>query len=119
MISGTTLELPWLLFGTRLGFDETARIFLFFTALLWLVASVYTVGYFKDCSSRTRFFTWFLLAMAGNLGLILAQDMVIFYTLFSLMSFASYGLVVHHRTPEAFRAGQVYIILVEIGRAHV
>jgi len=115
MKSGTTLELPWLLFGTRLGFDETARIFLFFTALLWLVASVYTAGYFKDSSSRTRFFTWFLLAMAGNLGLILAQEIVIFYTFFSLMSFASYGLVVHHRTPEALRAGQVYIILVVVG----
>jgi len=115
MKPGITFELPWLLFGTRLGFDETARIFLCFTALLWLVASVYTVGYFKDRSSRSRFFTWFLLSMAGNLGLILAQDMIIFYSFFALMSFASYGLVVHDRTPEAFRAGGVYIILVVVG----
>ena len=57
---GITLELPWLVFGTRLGFDETARIFLFFTALLWLVASVYTAGYFSSRSSKTRFFIWFL-----------------------------------------------------------
>jgi len=61
------------------------------------------------------FFTWFLLAMAGNLGLILARDMVIFYTFFALMSFASYGLVVHEHTPEALRAGRVYIILVVVG----
>jgi len=115
MKPGITLELPWLLFGTRLGIDETARIFLCFTALLWLVAGVYAVGYFKDCSSRSRFFTWFLLSMAGNLGLILAQDMIIFYSFFALMSFASYGLVIHDRSSEALRAGRVYIILVVVG----
>lgn len=112
---GITLDLPWLLFGTRLGFDEAARIFLFFTGLLWLVAGVYATGYFTRRSSRTRFFIGFLLAMAGNLGLILARDMVIFYTFFALMSFAAYALVVHERTPEALRAGRVYIVLVVVG----
>ena len=112
---GITLEMPWLLFGTHLGFDEIARIFLFFTALLWLLSSIYAVGYFSRRSSRVRFFTWFLLAMAGNLGLILAQDMVIFYTFFALMSLASYGLVVHERTSEALRAGRVYIVMAVVG----
>jgi len=112
---GITLELPWLLFGTRLELDETGRIFLFFTALLWLMASVYAVGYLSSRSSRTRFFIGFLLAMAGNLGLILAQDLAVFFTFFTLMSFASYGLVVHERTLEALRAGKVYIVLVVVG----
>jgi len=112
---GITIELPWLLFGTYLGFDETARVFLFFTSLLWLVTGIYSTGYFSKHSSRARFFIWFLLAMAGNLGLILAQDMVIFYTFFTLMSFASYGLVIHERTLEALRAGRIYIVLVVVG----
>lgn len=112
---GITIELPWLLFGTRLGFDETAKVFLFFTSLLWLAAGIYSTGYFSKRSSGTRFFIWFLLAMAGNLGLILAQDMVIFYTFFALMSFASYGLVIHERTSEALRAGRIYIVLVVVG----
>ncbi len=112
---GTTLELPWLLFGSYLGFDETAKIFLFFTSLLWLVAGIYSTGYFSESRSRARFFIWFLLAMAGNLGLILAQDMVLFYTFFALMSFASYGLVVFERSPEALRAGRVYIVMVVVG----
>ena len=53
--------------------------------------------------------------MAGNLGLILAQDLASFYLFFALMSFASYGLVVHERSIEALRAGRVYILLVVIG----
>ncbi len=109
------LKLPWMLFGVHLGLDETARVFLFFTSLLWLVAGIYAAGYFSKEASKTQFFVWFLLAMAGNLGLILAQDMIIFFTFFALMSFASYGLVVHQRSPEALRAGRIYIILVVVG----
>jgi len=115
MPPGLTIKLPWLLLGSYLGFDETARIFLFFTSLLWLVAGIYSTGYFSRDSSRSRFFIWFLFAMAGNLGLILAQDMVLFYTYFALMSFASYGLVVFERSLESFRAGRVYIVMVVVG----
>ena len=115
LMPGVTLELPWLLLGTRLGLDETGRVFLFFSALLWLVAGVYTTGYFSRRSSRAKFFSWFLLAMSGNLGLILAQDLAAFFTFFTLMSFASYGLVVHERTSEALRAGRIYIVLVVVG----
>lgn len=110
-----TMELPWLLFGSTLIFDDTSRYFMLFTSLLWLVAGVYSVGYFSDRSARKRFFIWFLLAMTGNLGLILAQDLAVYYTLFALMSFASYGLVVHDRTQDALHAGRIYIILVVIG----
>lgn len=112
---GAMLDLPWLLLGASLGLDETASMFLFFTSFLWVVAGVYASGYFKEDPSRVRFFIAFLLAMAGNLGLILAQDMVLFYTLFALMSFASYVLVVHTATAAAIRAGRIYIMLVVVG----
>ncbi len=112
---GTVLKLPWILFGTHMGFDEIAQIFLFFTSLLWLVAGIYSIAYFSNRSVRKRFFIWFLLAMTGNIGLILAQDLALFYTFFALMSFSSYGLVVHERTRDALRAGRIYIILVVLG----
>ena len=112
---GTSLEISWLLLGTSLGIDETGRVFLFFTSLLWLLAGIYAAGYLSSRAARLRFFTWYLFAMAGNLGLILAQDLAAFYTFFALMSFASYGLVVFEGTAEALRAGRIYIILVVIG----
>lgn len=115
MPTGVSIELPWLLLGSHLGFDETARVFLFFTSLLWLLAGIYSTGYFSKDSSRSRFFIWYLFAMAGNLGLVLAQDMVLFYTFFALMSFASYGLVVFDRSLESLRAGRVYIVMVVAG----
>ncbi len=112
---GIELELPWMLFGVQLGLDETARVFLLFSSVLWLVAGIYAIGYFSKNSSKPSFFVYFLLAMTGNFGLILAQEILLFFTFYALMSFASYGLVVHQRGAEALRAGRIYIILVVIG----
>jgi formate hydrogenlyase subunit 3/multisubunit Na+/H+ antiporter MnhD subunit len=115
MSPGPAVELPWLLLGTRLGMDTTAQVFLFFTSLLWTCAGVYARAYFLPDAAPHRFFGFFLVTLSGNLGLILAQDVVSFYLFFAVMSFAAYGLVVHDGSVEAHRAGQVYIGLVVIG----
>ncbi len=110
------LPLSWLLLGTKLALvDDTGRLFLLFTALLWWLSGMYARVYLYDQSGRCRFFVYFLLAMTGNLGLILAQDLVSFYLFFTLMSFASYGLVVHERSTQSLHAGRIYIVLVVIG----
>ena len=111
-----TFQLSWVLLGTELGLESnTSRLFLLFTTLLWWLSGMYAQRYLLDRPGRNRFFGYFLLSMTGNLGLILAQDMMSFYLFFALMSFASYGLVVHERTNEALHAGRIYIILVIIG----
>lgn len=109
------VDLPWLFLGARFGLDDGNRIFLLFTAVLWLAGGLHAAGYLHDDPRRDVFWLFWLGAMAGNLGLVLALDAASFYVFFALMSFASYGLVVHARTPEAFEAGRVYLALVVIG----
>ncbi|MDJ0621605.1 MAG: proton-conducting transporter membrane subunit [Desulfocapsaceae bacterium] len=110
---GSSVEVPVLLLGTRFGLDQVGMGFLFLTTVIWILAAWHAKGYIT--TRRSSFGVYFLLAMSGNFGLILAQDMVGFYLFFALMSFASYGLVIHERTPEARYAGKVYIVLVIIG----
>lgn len=112
---GTEIEIPWLVLGTRLGLDHTGQTFLFFTALLWLVSGVFGVTYLARDKYRGRFFAFYLLAMGGNIGLILAMDVASFYAFYALMSFSSYGLVAHNRDAESLRAGRIYIYLVVTG----
>lgn len=113
----TQIDLPWLLIGARLGLDETARIFLLLTAGLWTFAGIYAGAYHADDDRRWRYFLFHLITLAGNLGLVIAQDAASFYLFFVTMSFAAYGMVVHAGTGEALRAGRVYIVLVIIGEA--
>ncbi len=112
---GSTLDYSSLLLGTIFQFDFTARMFLLFTALLWLVAGLFAAVYLRQDGRRGRFFAFFLMAMSGNFGLILSGDMASFYTFFALMSFASYALIVHTGQSEAIYAGRIYMVLVIVG----
>lgn len=113
------LALPWMLTGVAFGLDELGQIFLLFTAVLWLASGLYAWILLKGKPGEARFHAFFLLAMAGNLGVILARDMAGFYLFFVLMSFAAYVLVIHDGSSEARRAGKVYLVLVVIGEALV
>ena len=106
---------PFLLIGTELGLDPIGRVFLLFTAFLWLCSGVYARSYLERDPLRHRFFVFFLLTASGNLGLIMARDMIGFYLFFVLMTFAAYGLIMHDGSLSARRAGLVYVVLAVFG----
>jgi formate hydrogenlyase subunit 3/multisubunit Na+/H+ antiporter MnhD subunit len=107
--SAEIVTLDWVLLGIRLGVDDTGRIFLLASALMWMVAAVYAAGSLPRSPDSARFRVFFQLAMAGNFGLILAQDMVSFYLGFTLMGLSAYGLVAHKWSASARHAGRLYL----------
>jgi formate hydrogenlyase subunit 3/multisubunit Na+/H+ antiporter MnhD subunit len=113
--SGAELEIPGLFKHTVLMLDETARVFLGFTSVLYMVAAWYARSYLEDDRRATRFFVLFLLAMAGNLGLILAADVPTFFASFAIMGLASAGLVSHRIDDETRRASRIYLALTMVG----
>lgn len=114
-IRGEMAQLPELLLGIRLVLDETGAVFLGFISLLWVLAGAYARAYLPGRTRDTAFPGFWYATLAGNLGVCIAADVVTFYALFSLLSLAAYGLVVHDGTTRAFRAGRVYLVLAVIG----
>lgn len=112
---GSELALPWLFLDTHLGLDPLSRIYLLFSALLWLVAGIYTVATAAGSERAERFAALFLIAMGGNFWLIVGQDLLSFYAGFAVMGLAAYGLVIHNGTPAALRAGKVYLMMTLAG----
>ena len=112
---GGEIRLDGFLLGAHLGVDVVGRAFLFVTALVWLASGWFARATFAADPHPARLCFFWLGAMAGNVTLVLAQDMLTFYSGFAVMSFASYGLVVHSRRPAALRAGRVYLTLVVLG----
>ncbi|MEE4376747.1 MAG: complex I subunit 5 family protein [Candidatus Competibacteraceae bacterium] len=116
--SVSTLELPWLLQGTQLGVDELNRPLLLLAALIWTAVGCYARGWLLEQESRkVRFQLFYLLTLSGNVGVLLAQDVVGFYFFYALMAFATYGLIVHDGSPMARRAGRIYMALAVGGEA--
>lgn len=108
---GVDLELPWFLLGSQYGLDASDRVFLMFSAFVWMISAAQAELTMRAQPGFTRFGVFFLLAMSGNFWMILGQDMVNFYLGFSLMGFAAYGLIVYDRNPEALRAGRIYLVM--------
>lgn len=109
------LELPWLLLGTPLGLDETGRVFLLFTASIWLAAGWFARAWLAGNPRRHVFAGFFLLTQAGNLGVCMTPDAASFYGFFALMSLSAYGLVAHDGSAASRRAGRIYLVLALAG----
>ncbi|MGL5837548.1 MAG: complex I subunit 5 family protein [Sphingorhabdus sp.] len=114
-VPDTVFRLPWLMLDSSMGLDATGRTFLLLFAMLWLIATWHAFFYLRRDERRASFTFWMVLAMAGNFGTALAQDAFSFYLFFSMMSLASYGLVIHDRAPTSLLAGRVYIAVVVAG----
>jgi formate hydrogenlyase subunit 3/multisubunit Na+/H+ antiporter MnhD subunit len=104
-----------LLLELELGLDAQRQVLLALAAVLWLTGGLFAAGYLSGQQRVAEFRFCFLFSMAGNLGLIVAQDAASFYTLFALMTFAAYGLVINSRSREALRAGRIYLIMAILG----
>ncbi|HKL78014.1 MAG TPA: proton-conducting transporter membrane subunit [Gammaproteobacteria bacterium] len=79
------------------------------SAGLWLLTTIYAIGYLEGAPHRSRFFGFFSLCVSATLGLALAGNLFTFFIFYELLTLATYPLVVHRGTPEATRAGQIYL----------
>jgi hydrogenase-4 component B len=105
----------WFLLEAHFSLDAPRRIFLLLTGILWATSGLFAGSYLKDDTRRSEFSFYFGAAMAGNFGLLISAEVASFYTFFALMTFASYGLVIHSRTSSARRAARIYLVMAIIG----
>ena len=115
--TGTTLVLPEPPFRMTLALDPPGAMLLGVAALLWIAAGASASTYLRGDPNAGRFAEWWLLTLAGNLGVFLAADLVSFYLTYSVVSLAAYGLIVHDGTRESLRAGVIYVALAVLGEA--
>ena len=111
---GPAPDLAWILLDVRLVLDPLGRLLLATTAAVWLAGGLAARGM---TGSRPGTAALWHVTLAGNVGLVMAGDVVSLYTLYAVMTFAAYALVVHERTGEARRAGRIYVVMAVAGEA--
>jgi formate hydrogenlyase subunit 3/multisubunit Na+/H+ antiporter MnhD subunit len=104
-----------LLEGMRFYVDGTGFIFALITSFVWLLATIYSVGYMTHEHARDRFFSFLILTLAVDLGVLLAGDLFSLFIFFELLGLSSWVLVIHTETPEAMKAGKKYLFMGVIG----
>lgn len=89
--------------------SELALFFVGLSSLLWLVTTVYAIGYLEASPNRSRFFGFFSLCVTATVGAALAGNLITFLAFYEMLTLATYPLVVHRGTGRARRAGRVYL----------
>jgi multicomponent Na+:H+ antiporter subunit D len=97
--------------------DPLSLLFVSLSAVLWLVTTVYAVGYLEGSPDRSRFFGFFSICVASTIGIALAGNLITFFLFYELLTISTYPLVVHRGTREAIRAGDTYLVYTLSGGA--
>ena len=78
---------------------------------LWLVTSVYSIGYLraKQEAHQTRFYLCFAIALVGAMGVAFASNLLTLFVFYEVLTLSTYPLVAHAGTPEAIRGARTYL----------
>jgi formate hydrogenlyase subunit 3/multisubunit Na+/H+ antiporter MnhD subunit len=90
--------------------DAFGEIFAITASSLWILVSIYSIGYMRALKehSQTRYFFAFCLAIFGGLGVALSANLLTMFLFYEIITVSTYPLVIHEQTPEALRAGHKY-----------
>lgn len=89
--------------------DALAMLFVTLSAALWLLTTVYAIGYLEGGANRSRFFGFFSLCVTATVGIAMAGNLFTFFLFYEMLTLSTYPLVVHRGTDKALRAGTFYL----------
>lgn len=112
-LAASQIGVPIVLLHLRLGADAVAAPLIVLCAVAWSLAGWFATH--RVDRDRLLFWTGWLLSLAGISLALLAQDVAGFYAGYALLSLASWLLIVHARSDEAWRAGRIYLVLALLG----
>lgn len=97
--------------GLELAFkaDALGLLFVTLSALLWLLTTVYAIGYLEGTPNRSRFFGFFSLCVTATVGIAIAANLFTFFIFYELLTLSTYPLVVHRGTEKALKGGATYL----------
>ncbi|WP_131105292.1 complex I subunit 5 family protein [Ornithinimicrobium sufpigmenti] len=93
-----------------LRIDTLSLVFASLSAVLWLVTTVYAIGYLEGRPNRSRFFGFFSLCVTATVGISFAGNLVTFLLFYEMLTLVTYPLVAHYGTVAALKAARLYLI---------
>ena len=99
--------------GFQLAFhiEPLGYVFACLASFLWIVTTVYAIGYMRGHheQNQTRFYFWFAVAIAATMGVAFSGNMLTLFVFYEVLTLATWPLVTHSQTEEARRSGRLYL----------
>jgi multicomponent Na+:H+ antiporter subunit D len=99
--------------GIAIAF-EVEPLGMLFAALasgLWLVNSLYSVGYMRGNQEKnqTRYYTFFALSLTATMGIAFAANLFTLFLFYELLTLSTYPLVAHKGDGATVRSARTYL----------
>jgi multicomponent Na+:H+ antiporter subunit D len=93
--------------------EPLGLLFALIASGLWIVTSVYSIGYMRGNqeSHQTRYYICFAIALSATMGVAFAANMFTLFVFYEVLTLSTYPLVAHKGTEEAKRGVRGYLIL--------
>lgn len=99
--------------GVTIAFrlEALGMLFALVAGLLWVVTSIYSIGYMRGHNEKnqTRFFASFAVAISCTLGIAFSDNLFTLFLFYELLTLSTYPLVTHAGHAEARHGGRVYL----------
>ena len=101
--------MPGVAFGFRV--EPLGMLFGLVASSLWIVNSVYSIGYMRANREprQTPYYACFAIALGSAIGIAFAANLFTLFVFYELLTLSTYPLVTHKATDEAMRAGRLYL----------
>lgn len=98
-------------FGLKLAAEPMGVTFALLASFLWVVTTVYSIGYMRghDEKNQTRFYTCFAIALAAVMAAAYADNLLTLFVAYEALSLSTFPLVAHAGNDASKRAGRVYL----------
>ena len=97
--------------GLHFAAEPLGLIFALIASCLWIVNSIYSIGYMRGNKeeNQTRFYICFAVAIASTMWIAFAGNMLTLFFGYEALTLSTYPLVTHSGKPEAIRGGRTYL----------
>lgn len=94
-----------------LAIEPLGMLFALVASFLWIVTSIYAIGYMRGHheKNQTRFYICFALAIAAVMGLAFASNLFSLFIFYEMLTLSTYPLVTHAGTDKAKAGGRIYL----------
>lgn len=99
--------------GVALAVEPLGMLFALVAGSLWIVNSIYSIGYMRGNGEprQTSFYVCFAVAIASAMGLAFAGNLFTMFLFYELLTLSTYPLVTHKASREAVHGGRVYLLM--------
>ena len=110
------IEFSWFQLFPGIAFsfkaDALGLIFATTSSCLWILVSVYSIGYMRTLKehAQTRYYFSFAVALVGAMGVALSANLVTMFIFYEILTISTYPLVAHHQDAEGYEGGRKYLI---------